>query len=362
MVAMRLSGINTVRAKGRIYYYHRQTGTRIPHPPGSAEFVLFVERLNRAPTPAAGRPGTLGALVLAYKRSPEFRRLAPRTQADYERVFGFLVEGNDQAADDMTAGAVLRIRDKAYRRHKRRFANYVVQVLRLLFAWAKARDLVKDNPAAEIELLRRAHDEPRRNRPWTLGEVWTVLDACPAQMKEIVALGAFTGMREGDAIRFPRSGYDGEWVSWIQGKTGHGVNIPAHKALKAVLDASPLRGPLFAVTTRGRAWTSSGFRASFFKMLRKLKGEKKIGAGLTFHGLRHTVGTFLAEIGMDARTIGSVLGHRTQSMSAHYSETADRKRLAKSAIIGLEKAMQRTKKGRTLQNSTDGLAKPSRGR
>ncbi|WP_297323592.1 tyrosine-type recombinase/integrase [uncultured Bartonella sp.] len=42
--------------------------------------------------------------------------------------------------------------------------------------------------------------------------------------------------------------------------------------------------------------------------------------GLTLKGLRHTVATILAEMGMDERTIADVLGQKTIEMARHYSQ------------------------------------------
>jgi hypothetical protein len=53
--------------------------------------------------------------------------------------------------------------------------------------------------------------------------------------------------------------------------------------------------------------------------------------GLSFHGLRHTLGTTLAEAGYDAATIAAVLGQAT-TMAEHYSRTARRKHLVDAAI------------------------------
>ena len=39
--------IHTVKSRGRTYYYHRKTGTRLPGDPTSAEFTDMVKRLNR---------------------------------------------------------------------------------------------------------------------------------------------------------------------------------------------------------------------------------------------------------------------------------------------------------------------------
>jgi integrase len=51
--------------------------------------------------------------------------------------------------------------------------------------------------------------------------------------------------------------------------------------------------------------------------------DGKVGSGLTFHGLRHTVGTLLIEAGYDIDTVRRWLGQKTLAMAIHYSKTAD---------------------------------------
>ncbi|WP_283812346.1 MULTISPECIES: tyrosine-type recombinase/integrase [unclassified Bradyrhizobium] len=59
------------------------------------------------------------------------------------------------------------------------------------------------------------------------------------------------------------------------------------------------------------------------KALARLRQEGKIGDGLTFHGLRHTVGKLLVEAGYDIDTVRRWLGQGTFAMAAYYTETAD---------------------------------------
>jgi integrase len=56
---------------------------------------------------------------------------------------------------------------------------------------------------------------------------------------------------------------------------------------------------------------------------------------LTFHGLRHTAATTLAELGANQHEIAALLGHRSLVMAALYSAEADREKLGEAAIIRL---------------------------
>jgi hypothetical protein len=85
---VRIRGVKKTRsAAGRVYYYHRATKTRIKAKPNSAEFAAEVALLDRRGAPAVlPEAGTFGALVAAYRASPEFQKLADRTRSDYQSV------------------------------------------------------------------------------------------------------------------------------------------------------------------------------------------------------------------------------------------------------------------------------------
>ncbi len=339
MLEIKVPGVKVYRSRGKLYAYHRRSGTRIRAEFGTSVFLAEVERLNGA-RPADPRPGTLGALISAYRRSPEFLELAPRTRSDYQKVFDYLQPLDGDPLITITSAYVIEARDAAFSAHKRRFANYVLSVLRLLLKWGAVRDLVETNQAATVPKLRRPRGTPQANRAWDPDECEAVLSVATGGLKVGIALGMFAGMREGDVIRAQRSIYEGGWLRWSQGKTGAPVELPVHPQLREVLDRAYLGpGSVEALTLvanqSGRPYTGNGFRVMFFRLVRKLEAEGKVRPGLTFHGLRHSAGKALADRGADPRTIAALLGHKTLQMAAHYSEEADRKKRAVAAVAKL---------------------------
>jgi integrase len=115
------------------------------------------------------------------------------------------------------------------------------------------------------------------------------------------------------------------------------LEVPVHQRLKAVLDETERKQPVIVVGERGRPFTTNGFQSRFFKHIRKLERDGVVRPGLTFHGLRHTVGKKLAELGCDTRTIAAVLGHETEAMARHYAKGEDSRRRATEAINKLER-------------------------
>src|SRR3569623_139554 len=85
----------------------------------------------------------------------------------------------------------------------------------------------------------------------------------------------------------------------------------------------PTMRPNTMVTARGKPRTTSGFNSTFIKAINRLERAGAVEPGLTFHGLRHTVGTLLVEAGFDIDTVRRWLGQKTLAMAIHYSQTAD---------------------------------------
>lgn len=357
---MRMKGIKRYTSKGRTYYYHRPTKTRLLSEPGTAAFVEEVRRLEEKAAKKAELPGTFGALVSAYRASPEFSRLSESTKADYLKVLEYLRTANDRPLDRITPPDVLKIRDKAFSDRKRRFTNYVLAVLSILFNWGMPRGITTTNPAEKVPKIERPRKMAEANRAWKAIELDVVMLAASDELRVAIALAAFAGLRQGDVIRLPWSAYKGGIIESRQAKTGDPIWVPAHSELRTVLDEARARLPDMAeklaqkgrpvpmtivVGERGASFTEDGFRARFFKLIRELEKKEWVWPGLTFHGLRHTAATMMADAGCDTRDIQAVLGHRTAAMSEHYAKEADRKRRASAAITKLEDARNRRSSG-----------------
>lgn len=325
----------------RTYWYHRATGKALVHDPRAAEGMLEVARLDREAAALEraqkAATGTLAALWEAYITSPEWRGLKPRTRSDYQAVRDWLGPAAHKAVVRAIASKhVVRLRDDAFKTKGRRFANYVVQVLRMLFGWGKLRGWLDGNPATGVPSIRKPTGEKTSNRAWSPVEVRAFAAAAPPQLLVPFALGLFAGMRQGDALLVTWSGYDGAWLRWIAGKNGEACAAPVTGPLKGILDeAKERRGRAvqIAVTSTGTAWSQSGFRASFFKLVRKLTAEGKLQPGCTFHGLRHTIAAGARDAGESESRVAAAIGDRSPAMAQIYGRDADRQG-AQAAILG----------------------------
>lgn len=354
MVLMRLKGVKrvTVKKGGKTYTYyrHRATGERIKGEFGTAEFHASYAALE-AKKPKEPVPGSLGTLIAAYRKIEfDTDRLAARTKADYVKVFDYLAPIGDMPLHEITSASIVDFRDRAYKKRGRRFANYVVQVIRLVLDWGRERDHLESNPGLGVKTIRRPKGMPKANRAWTDTEREAVLAAATPELACMIGLGMFAALREGDACRLAKSAYDGGIITAIASKNGEALWIPVHFRLREIIAKAQatekerarkrkvvtLDTPTLAVNRWGQPWTQNGFRASFFKLLRRLATSQTIRPGLTFHGLRHTVGKLIIEAGGTAKDVGAILGDRSAAMSELYSQEYERGERIAATVTRLE--------------------------
>ncbi len=347
MTRIRVKGFQIFADRnGKMRCYHRRTRASVnleKAPLGSAEFFAECSRIAEL-TAMVGppKPGTLGLLMIEYRKSSSFLDLAPRTQADYQRCLDYLKPISGTPLIRFDRSLVVRIRDKVAAKRGRRFANYVKAVLSILFSWGAERGYVKENPAEKVKNIRRQKGAPEANRAWSDEECQAVLNAVPDHMRLAIALMMFTGLGPKDALRLPRSFFKQGEIATRRSKTGEPVFWPAPSALTTILIESPKHNAItLCANSHGRPWTESGFRASWATVRKKLEKTGRIGPNLTLYGLRHTIAVILRECGFDERTIADALGQKTTEMARHYAKGADFKRKMRGVVTKFDAEMNR---------------------
>ena len=323
--------VNKVRARGRWYFYHRPTGTRLPGDPGTPEFMARLAELNaqmeRAPETVA--PGTLEDLIAAYKGAPDFLNRAEKTRKDYGRYLDFLgAKFGDVVVAAIDREFVIELRDALA--DKPRTADYTLQVLSRILSFAVDRPSrfgLAHNSALRFGRL----SDPEGYKPWPDNLIAAFRDTAYAELRWIMEGALYTAQRGEDLVAMAWAHYDGEGIAVAQEKTKKRLWVPVHLTLKKMLKTDIKRRGLVIFTTKtGRPWRLSHLRHEVAKTVAVCGFE-----AYSLHGLRKNAARNLAEAGASPHEIAAVTGHRTLKMVELYTKEARQKRLAKAAIAKL---------------------------
>jgi len=350
MTIVRVKGVKRYRVGGRWFTYHRKTGTPIKSQFGTGAFFAELAAIEAKFKRALPSPGTLGLLFVSYKASAVYTDLAPATKVGYGRMMNILQPLHEMPLVELTPQFIAQMRDKLAESRGRRLANYVMAVVSVACEHGKEHGILSENPVSGVKRVRRARNLAQPNRPWTREERQIVLEHVSPQLRVPVALAMFTGLRKGDVLALPKSAIRNGRITRRTGKTGYDLSLPVHPDLVRLLAAAPPHGAMtIAATSAGTPWTVTGFNSSFIKAIGRLRESGKVESGLTFHGLRHTVGTLLVEVGCDIDTVRRWLGQKTLAMAIHYSEAADTSRRMKNVLAKFDPLGSKT---RTKVSST----------
>ena len=278
-------------------------------------------------TPAAG---SFSALCAKYYQSTDFRTLSPTTQRRRRRLLDDLREKRgDAPANQLRKRHVYDIMDAAPARET---ANMILKSLRQLYAFGVARELVHDNPAADVPYKRLPkHLRGEGFHAWTDAECEAFEAFYPVGNMARLAydLLVFTGQRRSDVVHLGRQHIENNRILLRQKKTGKRLEIPVHPALAESIRATNVGGELcFLQTDRGKPFASSN---SFGNKMRKwcdAAGLKKCSA----HGLRKVAAKRLSELGCTTHQIMAITGHDSPDEIERYTEQRNQVRLAEQAI------------------------------
>jgi integrase len=338
---VRLKGIHRVRVKlasgaTAEYYYAWRGGPRLVGEPGSPEFLASYTAAHASCREPDG--SSFHSVIAGYKASQDFLGLSPRSKADYLQHIARI----DQAFGDLPLGALddaritrdfLEWRDSMA--HSPRQADYGWQVLMKLLSWARARGLTLYRPPERIERLYHAD---RSEKIWNKPDVAAFMAVASEPLQRALVLALETGQRQGDLLILPWSAYQPDeqgrlWVKLRQLKTGRQVNIPVTRQLRAVLEHTKRTSTVILTDARGRPWKPNTFRRSWGIATKRAKVS-----GLTFHDLRGTAVTRLAEAECSDAEIAAITGHSMRDVGAILDKYLARTdKIALAAIAKLER-------------------------
>lgn len=340
---IRLKRIKIVQRKnGRAIYYRHPSGRfiRLPNlPENHPEFIAAYAKAEDATPPRIRRTaeGSLSHIAEAYKASAGWKALAPATRYSRARIL-------DKILDKGGTVPVTKIQPKHIANDladlEPHAARNRLKVWRGMMKFAKGRGLVEIDPAKPVE----PPAAPIIGRhTWTDAEIEQYRDAHQSgtQARMALELYLWSAARRADGLLLGRQHIRDGMLRYTQGKTGAYVEIPVLDDFAAEMAQLPPGQMLFLETARGTPHSAKAFGAWFSNRCR----EAGLHGRCVLHGLRKARARIMAENGATPHMIGAWTGHKTLAEISHYSEKADRAKLAKEAAK-LEQKSTPFQKGR----------------
>jgi len=274
--------------------------------------------------------------------------IAARSHGFYRsRVESFLADlgsRGDAPVFQVTEADIRAWRDRESKRVTASTTNHGLKVLRMLFGDAKKRNLIAENPAEAVPILKRDTQTPRR--PFTLEELARLLRHVDGEWRSLVIFGLYTGQRLGDLARMRWTAIDLESkeIRLTTNKTGRHQKIPICRPLMAHIESldKPIESdaPLHpeADTLVSRQGKPSTLSRQFHDIMsitglvskrphRKRSGEDeskmRVASDLTFHSFRHTLTSMLKNAGVSASIAEEIVGHDSAEMNRIYTHFED---------------------------------------
>jgi integrase len=346
MVKIELKGLARVKAKGRTYYYAWRGGPRLRGEPGSPEFhASYNEAVESRRTP---EPGRFRSLVVLYKGSTEYKKLAATTRKNWspwlDRIAHYFGELRIPQFDrpEKIRPVIRRWRNQWA--DKPRTADYGMQVLSRVLSYAvDPLGKIASNPCEGIKQL---YSGDRSEIIWTEADLkqlraGDVDKPCPQEIKDAVDLAAHTGLRLSDLLRLSWSHVGEDAITLATGKSRgrREAVIPLYDELRDVLARIPKRATTILTNQHRQPWKADGFGTAF--------NRAKIRAGMNerdlhFHDLRGTAATKFYVAGLSVRVIAEILAWSEDQVDRIIRRYVARDAAIKAAIKQLNEARTRT--------------------
>lgn len=173
-------------------------------------------------------------------------------------------------------------------------------------------------------------------RELTIEEIHTLFTVAQGELRHLLAIGAYTGLRLGDAACLDWTHIDlaKNILSLIPHKTARKKNpritIPLHPHLREILHQTPppqRTGPLLPQLAAQYLHDSRKLSLRIIQLFRQcgittsaaIPGERRRRPVAGFHSLRHTFVSLCANNGVPLSIVQRMVGHSTPAMTDHYT-------------------------------------------
>ncbi|EFO33817.1 putative integrase family protein [Roseibium sp. TrichSKD4] len=356
MTKVRLKGLSIYQRRGKWYVYYRANrhalvqgfdGTREEldkHLASPAILKLYSEIADR---PKNKGFGTLGGLFEFYKTKERWKKLAPRTKADYQKVIDWLEERNRLKTPVIVIrpADIAMTRDKAAQDKFPKFSNETLALLSAAFSTGVEYGYAGLKTNSVLGIRRLHKNSKAANRRWTIEEWNRVWSVTPDHLKMVLGLARWTGARGQDiaVLRWDHLERQGETYTFLEyiAKKNQAecvVEIPA--SLNALLQSETRLTLTICKNSKGRPYPSENAMRKVwqeFKASAEFKEACPSGQDLTLHGLRVTYASELREKDFTDEEIARAIGDKSTAMGKHYGRGADARKFARKVREAMDR-------------------------
>ncbi len=279
-----------------------------------------------------------------YVASLEARGTKAGTLKRYSPIFdGFLAHLGDARANarlaSVSAQEIQSFRDSELREGKTPgTADFALKVLNGVFEDARRSAVILHNPVQAVKQLSSTGSEERR--PFTNDQVSALLSVADVEWQGMILLAYHTGIRLNDAANITRQNIDGQLLRFREQKTSHRKQRASERETVVVLSQDlrdyikslplPMKkdAPLFPSLHGRKSGSAGGLSNMFARLMERAGVDREQGAerkgkgrrfsALSFHSLRHTMISRLANSDAPEAVTKAISGHSTDEAHRRY--------------------------------------------
>jgi len=251
----------------------------------------------------------------------------------YKKAVSKFLESLGQRADKsltgVTASDIATFRDARLKLDGISTGTLVLDMkaVRSVFSSARRQGLILHNPAEEVDL---PVNKPHERDVFTSEEIRALLRVASEEWQTLILLGYYLGGRLSDmaALCWDTVDVSARVIFYTQGKTGHRVEVPLHpdleERLMAIAGDSP--GRLCPMLSRLRVDGRNGLSNQFSALMsqagidkRQVQSSKNRFSRKSYHSLRHSFSSALANAGVSADVRMKLTGHKSVDVHQRYT-------------------------------------------